>query len=72
MVDQLKDTEKYFAVVYWPKGGPKKDKELLDYYATDKEASDEVNRQKGLDKNSDVKYEYDILERSGKQIREMW
>lgn len=72
MVDQLKKTEKYFVVIYWPKGGSKKDKELLDYFATEKEAKDEVVRQKDLDKHSDIKYEYETLEKTGKQVMEMW
>lgn len=72
MVDQLKSTDKYFAIVYWSKGGSKKDKELLDYFATEKEASDEVDRQKNLDRHSETKYEYEILEKTGKQIKEMW
>ncbi len=71
MVDKLKKTEKYSVVVYWPKGS-KKDKELLDYFATDTEAKTEVERQKELDKHSDIKYEYEILEKTGKQVMEMW
>lgn len=72
MVDKLNKTDKYFAIVYWEKGGSKKDKELLDYFTTDTEAKKEVERQKELDKHSDIKYEYDILEKTGKQIKEMW
>jgi hypothetical protein len=71
MVDNLIKTEKYFAIVYWPKGS-KNHKELLDYFATKDEAYKEVARQKELDKHSETKYEYDILEKTGKQIKEMW
>lgn len=71
MVDQLKNTEKYFAIVYWPKGS-KNLKELLDYFTTKDEADKEVVRQKELDKHSETKFEYDIVEKSGKQIKEMW
>ncbi len=72
MVEKLNKADKYFAIVYWEKGGSKKEKELLDYFATDDEANKEVERQKELDKHSDIKYEYDILEKTGKQIKEMW
>lgn len=71
MVDNLIKTEKYFAIVYWAKGS-KNRKELLDYFATKDEADKEVERQKELDKHSETKYEYDILEKTGKQIKEMW
>lgn len=71
MVDKLNKTDKYFAIVYWAKGS-KNHKELLDYFATKDEADTEVARQKELDKHSETKYEYDILEKTGKQIKEMW
>lgn len=71
MVEKLNDKVKYFAIVYWPKGR-KSDKELLDYFATKDEADKEVARQKELDKHSDIKYEYGIVEKSGKQVKEMW
>jgi hypothetical protein len=72
MVDQLKKTEKYFVVIYWPKGGSKKDKELLDYFSSKEEAEREIKRQKELDTHSDIKYEYETLEKTGKQVMEMW
>lgn len=72
MVDQLKKTEKYFVVIYWTKGGSKKDKELLDYFSSKEEAEIEIKRQKELDTHSDIKYEYETLEKTGKQVMEMW
>lgn len=72
MVEQLKKTEKYFVLIYWTKGGSKKDKELLDYFSSKEEADAEEKRQKELDKHSDVKYDYDILVKTGKQVMEMW
>lgn len=73
MVDKLNKTEKYFAIVYWPKENKsKKGLELLDYFSTKEEADKEVERQKELDKHSDIKYSYDVLEKTGKQIKEMW
>ena len=72
MVDQLKKTEKYFVVIYWTKGGSKKDKELLDYFSSKEEAEREIKRQKELDNHSDIKYEYETLEKTGKQVMEMW
>lgn len=71
MVEKLNDKDKYFAIVYWPKGS-KNLKELLDYFATKDEADKEVARQKELDKHSETKFEYDIVEKSGKQVKDMW
>lgn len=71
MVDKLNKTDKYFAIMYWPKGS-KNLKELLDYFSTKDEADKEVARQKELDKHSETKFEYEIIEKTGKQIKEMW
>ena len=32
----------------------------------------EIKRQKELDTHSDIKYEYETLEKTGKQVMEMW